>query len=210
MSRNYTTDPHASISYIKAESPLSYWPLNCISVDSNTQVPSLYGWVALSGIVIAVVVVATSFATHFLRLRHVPGPWWAAYSRSWLVRVLASGDAAAKLEEVNGKYGRHFDSTNPHKRHICCPITIALGPHVLLPRSLEAAGPLARVGPNHLLIDDPFTARRILEARFQYLRNPGFESFKADPQRTNVVAERDVSEHDRLRRQLAAGVSPSS
>lgn len=65
---------------------------------------------------------------------------------------------------------------------------------------------MARIGPNYLLLDDPFSARRILEARSKYLRSPGFNALKVNPQLTNVVAEQDPLEHDRLRRQLAAGV----
>ena len=57
------------------------------------------------------------------------------------------------------------------------------------------------------MTDDPFTARRDLEACPPYLRNPGFSSFMTDPQQTNVVSEQDPSKHDRLRRQLAAGVT---
>lgn len=76
----------------------------------------------------------------------------------------------------------------------------------MVPRSRQVVGPLARIGPNHLLIDDPFTARRILQARSQYSRNPGFDSLKTNPQFTNVVAEQDSSKHDQLRRQLAAAV----
>ena len=57
------------------------------------------------------------------------------------------------------------------------------------------------------MIDDPFTARRILEARSPYLRNPGFNSYRTNPRQTNVIAEQDPSKHDRLRRQLAAGVT---
>lgn len=79
--------------------------------------------------------------------------------------------------------------------------------HVCSLRSLRVVGSLARIGPNHVLIDDPFTARRILETHSQYLRNSGFDSFKTDPQLTNVVAEQDPSKHDRLRRQVAAGVT---
>ena len=56
------------------------------------------------------------------------------------------------------------------------------------------------------MIDDPFIARRVLEVRSPYLRNPGFNSFMTSPQLTNVVSEQDPSKHDRLRRQLAAGV----
>ena len=36
----------------------------------------------------------------------IPGPRWAALSRLWLSKVLASGDSAKKLLEVNQQYGK--------------------------------------------------------------------------------------------------------
>ena len=36
----------------------------------------------------------------------IPGPRCAAFSRLWLSKVLASGDSAKKLLEVNQQYGK--------------------------------------------------------------------------------------------------------
>lgn len=38
-------------------------------------------------------------------LRKFPGPRWAAYSRLWLSRVLASGRSAEQFVEINKEYG---------------------------------------------------------------------------------------------------------
>lgn len=93
-----------------AEIPRFWWPTALIAIDC---------------IFIVLSIVATSFASSFLRLRHVPGPWWAAYSRSWLMRVLLSGDAAAKFEEVNRKHGRHPSSAKSRRRQWFYQRTIA-------------------------------------------------------------------------------------
>lgn len=39
-------------------------------------------------------------------LRSIPGPWWAAYTRLWLVKALASEKCAEHYLEVNKKFGR--------------------------------------------------------------------------------------------------------
>lgn len=45
-------------------------------------------------------------AAPWLHLRNIPGPLWAAYTRFWLVKVLASGESAAKFVDVNKTYGK--------------------------------------------------------------------------------------------------------
>lgn len=116
MSPNYTIYYHTSVAYIPAKIPLFWWPTDLTSIHSDAQAPSLPGWAGLSGIIIVLAIVAASFGSSVLRLRHIPGPQWAAYSRLWLMRVLASGDPAVKLEEVNRKYGRHPGSTSLRRR----------------------------------------------------------------------------------------------
>lgn len=38
-------------------------------------------------------------------LRHYPGPWWAAYTRLWLSKTIASGNSAKIFVNINKKYG---------------------------------------------------------------------------------------------------------
>ena len=64
------------------------------------------GLVMLSGTVVLTTIVAITFVSSFLRLRRIPGPWWAAFTRLWLVRTLALGDAATEFDNVNKAYGR--------------------------------------------------------------------------------------------------------
>ena len=41
----------------------------------------------------------------YLRLRHIPGPRWAAFSKWWMLRNTVSGDMHMALKEVCDKYG---------------------------------------------------------------------------------------------------------
>ncbi|KAK2758974.1 hypothetical protein FQN54_003072 [Arachnomyces sp. PD_36] len=66
-------------------------------------------------------------------------------------------------------------------------------------------GSLARIGPNHLLTDDPELTKRVLGARSPYVRGPSYNSAKIDLHIRNVVSERDPAKHNRLRHQLSAG-----
>lgn len=128
-----------------------------------------------------------------LQARHlptVPGPWWAAYTRLWLVKTLASGVSSSRFVEVNSTYGQYSAVEG------CFEFILTF-----------FTGPLARIGPNHLLTDDPDVTRRILSARSPYLRAPWFDSIRIDPHIPNIVSERDPEKHNRLRARLAAGVS---
>lgn len=68
-------------------------------------------------------------------------------------------------------------------------------------------GPLARVGPNDLVNDDPEFARRIFGARSQYIRADWYDSLRFHPEKNNVLTHRDEEEHGKLRSKMAAGVS---
>ena len=76
--------------------------------ESYALALSLSDWFTLSS-VIAVIITTASFVLSIRRLKHVPGPWWAAPSRAWLVRVLASGDAVEKFDEVSKEHGKLND-----------------------------------------------------------------------------------------------------
>lgn len=66
-------------------------------------------------------------------------------------------------------------------------------------------GSVVRIGPNHLLTDDPTLVRRVLAARSHYTRGPWFDSIRIDPQITNIVSERDTGKHNHLRHQMSGG-----
>ncbi|KAL2450600.1 Cytochrome P450 monooxygenase ABA1 [Exophiala dermatitidis] len=106
----------------------------------------------------------------FCHLASIPGPWWAAYTRLWLCKTIASGDSARLFTEVNKKFG-----------------------------------PIARIGPNHLITDDPDVTKRILAARSHYTRGPWFDAIKIDPHVPNIVSERHTGKHNHLRHRMSAG-----
>lgn len=66
-------------------------------------------------------------------------------------------------------------------------------------------GSIARIGPNHLITDDPGLTQRILAARSPYTRAPWFDAIRIDPHVTNIVSERDPRKHDRMRLKMSAG-----
>ena len=58
--------------------------------------------IALLLVLVAVVLSTTSrFMTRFRHLAEYPGPWIAAYTRLWICRVIASGNSAQLLVDVN-------------------------------------------------------------------------------------------------------------
>ncbi|KAF2634891.1 cytochrome P450 oxidoreductase [Massarina eburnea CBS 473.64] len=106
----------------------------------------------------------------YFHLSRIPGPFWAAYTRLWLSKTLASGESAKVFVDINKRYG-----------------------------------PLARIGPNNLITDDPEVARSILAARSHYTRGPWFDSIRIDPHVANIVSERHTGKHNHLRHQMRAG-----
>ncbi|KAH9989602.1 putative benzoate 4-monooxygenase cytochrome P450 [Xylariaceae sp. FL0662B] len=66
-------------------------------------------------------------------------------------------------------------------------------------------GRMARIGPNHLLTDDPDFVRHILSAHSKYTRGPWYDSMRIDPHVPNIVSERNLAKHHRLRYQMSAG-----
>lgn len=54
---------------------------------------------------------AYSVALRFIewhKLRHIPGPPLAAWSRLWLLRHVMSGKLCKRVEEVCGEYGKMY------------------------------------------------------------------------------------------------------
>ena len=71
-------------------------------------------------------------------------------------------------------------------------------------------GPLARVGPNRLLVSDAKETIRILSPRSRYERGPWYDAFMIDPDRPTIVSQRQRPVHLHMRYQMAAGVRESS
>ncbi|KAF2106490.1 putative benzoate 4-monooxygenase cytochrome P450 [Lophiotrema nucula] len=68
-------------------------------------------------------------------------------------------------------------------------------------------GPLVRIAPNRLLLADPEATMEMLSSRSRYERGPWYDSFKIDPERPNIVSQRDRPTHLRMRYQMAPGYS---
>jgi len=67
---------------------------------------SLSHWPALAGISLTLVFISLIrrlLAWH--RLRQFKGPFWAAFSRWWMIRKVGGGRTHLDLREVNEKYG---------------------------------------------------------------------------------------------------------
>lgn len=58
---------------------------------------------ALGTALVAAVVLHTIVQWH--RLSHVPGPFWAAFSKCWMIRTALEGRQPEALKQANDKYG---------------------------------------------------------------------------------------------------------
>ncbi|TVY71193.1 Cytochrome P450 monooxygenase mpaDE, partial [Lachnellula suecica] len=68
-------------------------------------------------------------------------------------------------------------------------------------------GPVTRLGPNEVVIEDLYGIRRSIGARSQYTKSNWYTSFRFDPQRDNLLTERDNKIHDRVRAKMKLGYS---
>lgn len=71
----------------------------------------------------------------------------------------------------------------------------------------EKYGPVARIGPNQLLISDPELTRRILAPGSGWRRGRWFDCTRVNPYMQNIVSEQDPILHNRLRFHMSAGYS---
>ncbi|KAF5023779.1 hypothetical protein F66182_4172 [Fusarium sp. NRRL 66182] len=127
------------------------------------------------------------------RLSHVPGPFWAGFSKAWMVRQSLKGRQPYAIQEANEKYG---PSTMLRSRLI----------HTRL-SSGNNIGSLVRIGPNELATDDPKLLRRIMASRSAYSRGPWYNALRFEPGKDNLFSMRDDDAHAKLRNKMAAGYS---
>jgi hypothetical protein len=88
------------------------------------------------------------------RLSHVPGPFWAAFSKGWMVRESLRRRQPWAIQEVTQRYGE------------CCSFNIQFR----RTNSFYYIGSLARIGPNELVTDDPKILRKMMAVRSAYSR----------------------------------------
>lgn len=66
-------------------------------------------------------------------------------------------------------------------------------------------GPLARIGPNDVVTNDPEVVRRMNGARSTYVRSSWYRSLKMDPYHDSLSSIRDTKAHDKLKAKLSFG-----
>ncbi|EOO00516.1 putative cytochrome p450 protein [Phaeoacremonium minimum UCRPA7] len=68
-------------------------------------------------------------------------------------------------------------------------------------------GPVARIGPNDLITDDPDLMKHMLNVRTGYRRSDWYHGMRLNPHMDNVLSMRDDDKHNELRAKMAAGYS---
>ncbi|RYP06738.1 hypothetical protein DL764_002990 [Monosporascus ibericus] len=66
-------------------------------------------------------------------------------------------------------------------------------------------GPLARIGPNELITDDPELIRKMSSARSTYVRSRWYGAARIDPYDDIMASLRDTTAHDKLKAKTASG-----
>lgn len=72
-----------------------------------------------SSLVVSLFVLRAIFKAVVSPLRHVPGPFWARFSRTWYWRVVWRGDFEKTNIELHKKYGEKRSSLHFQKAWIC-------------------------------------------------------------------------------------------
>lgn len=68
-------------------------------------------------------------------------------------------------------------------------------------------GPIVRIGPQHVIISDPKSIRKVLAAGSKYTRGPWFDTLRLHPKRANVISERNPEKHQQLRQVLGPALA---
>jgi hypothetical protein len=155
-----------------------------------------WGWGFL-GLLVALIAAATIRVNvrSWLRLRHIPGPPFAAFSKLWILRKTLGGCFHLDLAEACEKYGT-------------VPMLQSTRPGFLL--ILNSSGPIARIGPNDVVTNDFEVWRKVNAVRSPYRRSNWYDAMLTDPDYNNILSERDDKIHNILQAKMAAGVSGQS
>lgn len=68
-------------------------------------------------------------------------------------------------------------------------------------------GSLIRIGPNHLLTDDPEVLRKMSTVRSPYRRSIWYDGMRLEHDYLHVLSERNENRHNNLRAKMGLGVS---
>ncbi|KAM7192309.1 cytochrome P450 family protein [Naviculisporaceae sp. PSN 640] len=66
-------------------------------------------------------------------------------------------------------------------------------------------GPIARIGPDWVVVSDPTEIRRIWSVRSGYQRSPWYTGFRFNPESDNILTYNDNKEHHNIRSKLLPG-----
>lgn len=126
------------------------------------------------------------------RLSHIPGPFWAGFSRFWFLNESIHKRTPMSSKRASDKYGEIF--------WLSYLFRLEADPFICL-------GSLFRVGPNALLTDDPEVLRKMMAVRSPYTKSKDwYQASRFDPSKDHLVSLCDEAEHARLRSKMAAGV----
>lgn len=78
--------------------------MTVLSTLSGAFVKDLKSWFCIAGVLLAFLYVANAIRV-WHHLRHIPGPWSAAWSKWWLIRSHMNGRTHLDLAETCEKYG---------------------------------------------------------------------------------------------------------
>ena len=109
-----------------------------------------WGWVFTGLLVALITVTIVVNIRSWLRLRHIPGPSFAAFSKLWMLRKTSGGRFHLDLAEACEKYGT-------------VPVLQSRRRSSLL--ILNPPGPIVRIGPNNVVTNDFEVWRKINAVR---------------------------------------------
>jgi hypothetical protein len=125
------------------------------------------------------------------RLRHIPGPPGAGWSKWWLFKHTWDGTMYIESAEQCFKYG-------------ACNMMLAVMLAVLWTDQYFIAGSLVRIGPNDVVTCDPEILKAMGAPRSLYRRSDWYSALRVD--RENILSEKNEERHAMLRNKMAAGV----
>jgi len=83
---------------------------------------------AIGALAVLVLTYLVPTVWYWYRLSHVPGPFWAAFSKAWMVRESLRGRQPTAIKQATDKYGELM----PRRAACTCPATRR---HIDMPRA---------------------------------------------------------------------------
>ena len=76
-------------------------------MNTAAEIVALYPLTIITILIVSVLVlnVIAVLKTRYFHLSTIPGPRFAAFTRLWLCKVIASGDSAKTFVDINNEFG---------------------------------------------------------------------------------------------------------